>query len=120
MKKTVLCVSFDETVSANRRQALEAAGYTVATTTRAADALQMFSSVVFDLLIIGHRISSSDKHALSTAAREKGTPVLLICGASAELEIPADVRVYGVEGTASLVATVDRLLGKGRAAAPAA
>ena len=110
MKRTILCVSFDQTVSASRKTALEEAGYTVVATTQVPDALQMLSSVGFDLIIVGHRFTPADKHKLSSHARENGTPVLLICGAAADAEIPADVRVYALEGTAGLVAKVAKLL----------
>lgn len=119
MKRTILCVSFDETVSASRRVALEEAGYTVVPTTQTADALQLLSSVSFDLMIVGHRFSVFDKHNLAVEAREKGTPVVLICGAEADLDIPADVRVYALEGTAGLVAAVAKTLPKAPATAAA-
>jgi|SRR6185437_5980375 len=110
MKRTILCLSFDEIVSANRRSALEEAGYTVIAITRAADALELLSSVAFDLLIIGHRFCAVDKHNLAAEARVKGIPVLLICGASADAEIPADARVYALEGIADMVAAAAKLL----------
>lgn len=89
---------------------MEKAGYTVIAATRVADVPEMLRSVVFDLMIIGHRFSAADKHKLAAEAREKGIPVLLICGASADAEIPADVRVYALEGIAGMVAAVDKLL----------
>ena len=110
MKRTILCLSFDEPVSTSRRSALEQAGYTVIVTTQAADALELLSSVAFDLMIIGHRFSAADKHNLAAEAREKGIPVLLVCGASDDAEIPADVRVYALEGIAGMVAAVAELL----------
>lgn len=119
MKRTILCLSFDETVSASRRAALEETGYTVVATTQIADALEILSSVDFDLMIIGHRFPAADKLKLAVEAREKGIPVLLICGASSDAEIPADVRVYALEGIAGLVSTVAMLLPKTSAAATA-
>jgi len=110
MKKTILNVSFDETVAASRQNALEEAGYAVVSTTQVADALQRMASVAFDLLIVGHRFSNSDKRRLSTEARERGTSVLLICGASADSDIPADARVYALEGTAGVISALDGLL----------
>lgn len=112
MKKTILCVSYDETVSASRRAALEEAGYTVVATTKTADALQMLASVGFDLMIVGHRFSMADKYKLAAEARENGTPVVLVCGAAADVDIPADARVYALEGTAGLVEAVAKTLPK--------
>lgn len=119
MKRTILCLSFDEIVSASRRSALEEAGYTVIATTQAADALELLSSVAFDLMIVGHRFSAGDKHKLAAEAREQGIPVLLICGASADAEVPVDVRVYALEGIAGMVGAVARLLPQVSAAATA-
>lgn len=119
MKKTILCVSYDETVSASRRAALEEAGYTVVTTTQAIDALQLLSSVRFDLMIVGHRLPVADKHKLTAEAREKGTLVVLVCGAATDVDIPADVRVYALEGTGGLVEAVARTLPKTPAPAAA-
>jgi DNA-binding NtrC family response regulator len=110
MKRTILCLSFDEPVSASRRSALEEAGYTVIATTQAADALELLSSVAFDLMIVGHRFSAADKHKMAAEARERGIPVLLICGASADAEVPADVRVYALEGIGGMVTAVAKLL----------
>lgn len=110
MKKTILCACFDETVAASRRAALEEAGYAVVTSIQAADALQMLSSVGFDLLIVGHRFSAADKRRLATAAAANSTPVVLICGASADSEISATVRVYALEGMSGLVDGVARVL----------
>jgi DNA-binding NtrC family response regulator len=112
MKRTILCLSFDEIVSASRRSALEEAGYAVIATTQAADALELLSSVAFDLMIVGHRFSAADKHKLAAEARDKGIPVLLICGASADVDVPADARVYALEGIAGMVATVAKLLSR--------
>ena len=110
MKRTILCLSFDEIVSATRRSALQEAGYTVIATTQAADALELLSSVAFDLMIVGHRFAAADKHKLTAEAREKGIPVLLICGGSTDAEVPADVRVYALEGIGGMVSTVAKLL----------
>jgi DNA-binding response OmpR family regulator len=117
MKRTILCVSFDETVAASRRAALEEAGYAVVTTTQIAEALELLSSVGFDLIVVGHRFSTSDKHKLAAEARERGTSVLLICGAAADTQIPADSRVYALEGSAGLVSAVGNLLPASPAAA---
>ena len=84
MKRTILCLSFDQTVSASRKAALEEAGYAIVATANVPDALQMLSSVSFDLVIVGHRFSSADKHKLAAQARQKGTPLLLICGGAAD------------------------------------
>jgi DNA-binding response OmpR family regulator len=110
-EQRVLCVSYDVTVSVGRCAALTKAGYTVRATNRIKEGLRWLSREQFDLVIIGHRFPPEDKYVLAVEAREmSNTPVLLVCGASADLEIPAAGRVYALEGTASLLAAVARLL----------
>jgi len=101
----VLCVSFDMMVSDARRAALKTAGYNPIATTRVREALELLSRERFDLVIVGHRLSVEDKYLLTIEAKEKSdTPVLLVCGATPDPEIPASARVYALEGTAGLVA----------------
>lgn len=110
-EQRVLCVSSDMTVSVSRCAALTEAGYTVRATNRIKEGLRWLSREQFDLVIIGHRFSTEDKYVLAVEAREKSnTPVLLVCGISADSEIPAAGRVYALEGTAGLLAAVTRLL----------
>ena len=118
-EQRVLCVSFDMTVSDSRRAALTEAGYTVRATNRIKEGLDWLSREKFDLVIIGHRFSTEDKYVLAVEAREKSkTPVLLVCGASADSEIPATGRVYALEGTTGLLAAAARLLSAEVAGAP--
>jgi DNA-binding response OmpR family regulator len=118
-ERRVLCVSFDMTVSDSRRAALTEAGYAVRATNRIKEGLDWLSREKFELVIIGHRFSTEDKYVLAVEAREKAnTPVLLVCGASADAEIPATVRVYALEGTEGLLAAIARLLPATAAGAP--
>ena len=107
----ILCVSFDRVVSDNRCAVLKEAGYTVTGTTRITEALQLLSGEKFDLIIIGHRFPTQDKYVLAVEAKQKAnTPVLLVCGGSAEAEIPAAGRVYALEGTLGLLSAVTALM----------
>lgn len=119
-ERKVLCVSFDKTVSDARWAALTTAGYAVIATTHMEEALKLVESEKFDLVIVGHRFSKADKRDLAVQAKEKWkTRVLLVCGASADADIPADARVYALEGSEGLLAAVRALL-PAQAAAPAA
>jgi CheY-like chemotaxis protein len=110
-ERKVLCVSFDKTVSESRCSLLRQGGYAVTAITSTEEALQLLGTERFDLLVIGHRFPKSNKQGLATQAKEQWkTPVLLVCGASAETEIPADARVYALEGAEGLLAAVRRLL----------
>jgi DNA-binding response OmpR family regulator len=110
-EQRLLCVSFDMTVSDSRCAVLTEAGYTVRATNRIKEGLNWLSREKFDLVIVGHRFSTEDKYVLALEARENSnTPVLLVCGASADSEIPATSRVYALEGTAGLRGAVATLL----------
>lgn len=120
-ERRVMCVSFDRAVSETRCAALKQAGYLVTPTSRMEEALELLSSQKFDLIIVGHRFPTDDKRALAVEARDKwNTPVLLVCGVSADSEIPAAGRVYALEGTTGLVTAVRALLPTEAPAAPEA
>lgn len=107
----VLCVSFDKTVSDTRAAALKQAGYTVVSTIFIDEAMKRLEGESFDLVILGHRFAWAEKRDLGLYAREKcETPVLLVCGAGPDTDIPADYRVYGIEGVEGLVDAAAQLL----------
>ncbi len=111
MQQRILCLSFDKTVSDSRHALLEGAGYTVTGITAPEVAVELLAKEKFDLLIIGHRFAKSDKQQLALQARERSKiPVLLVCGASADEDVPADARVYAIEGSEGLLAAAKRLL----------
>jgi len=110
-ERKVLCVSFDKTVSDSRCAMLRQGGYAVTAITSTEEALQLLGREKFDLVVIGHRFPKPNKQELAAQAREqRKIPVLLVCGAAAETEIPADARVYALEGAEGLLAAVKRLL----------
>lgn len=109
----VLCVSFDLAVSDIRCAALRGAGYAVTATINVEKALDLLSRERFDLVIVGHRFATADKYVLSVEAEEKeNIPVLLVCGVSADRDIPAAGRVYALEGMAGLLNAAAALLSK--------
>lgn len=110
-ERKVLCISFDKTVSDSRSAILRQGGYAVTAITSAEEALQLLAREKFDLVVIGHRFPKTNKQELAAQAREQGKiPVLLVCGASADTDIPADARVYALEGAEGLLAAVRTLL----------
>lgn len=107
----ILCVSFDKTVSESREFALQEQGHEVVTTTDIDQAMEYLDSLKFDLVIIGHRFDKSDKRALINEVHQRyHTPVLLVCGASADEDLDADVRVFAIEGIDGLVDAADKIL----------
>ena len=110
-ERKVLCVSFDKTVSDSRCATLRQGGYAVTAITSTEEALQLLGKEKFDLVVIGHRFPKANKQELAAQAREqRKIPVLLVCGASPETEIPADARVYALEGAEGLLTAVRKLL----------
>ncbi len=103
-EQRLLCVSFDKVVSDSRAAAFRAAGFIVTATTRIKEALGLLASHNFELVVIGHRFSREDRYVLAVEAKEKSdVPVILVCGASPDAEIPATTRVYALEGNEGLV-----------------
>jgi len=107
----ILSVSYDETVSEYRRGALEKAGYDVVATTDVKEASRLLAAEQFNLLVIGHRFSAQQKGDLIFQAKKCGPiPVLLICDASSDPDLPVDGRVYALQGMEGLVTEVAKLL----------
>lgn len=116
--RSVLCVSYDRTVLESRSEALRECGYDVAGTLSIEEAFDLLLSRKFDLVIIGHRFSKSDKKSLAAEVRDHWeTPLVLICGATPDPDIVADEKVYALDGTPALVAAAQKLLGRRAAAA---
>ncbi len=107
----ILVVSFDKTVSDQRAVLLKKAGYNVTSTIWPDEAMRCLSAIKYDLVVLGHRLSWQDRRDLALYAREKcDTPVLLVCGATADADIHADARVYAIEGNDGLLDAVAKLL----------
>lgn len=107
----VLCISFNRVVSESRCSSLKEAGYDVTATTSVREGLDLLNSDRFDAVIIGHRFSAEEKYLLAVEAKEKeDTPVLLVCGATPDSEIPATRRVYALEGDSGLVSELSRMV----------
>jgi DNA-binding response OmpR family regulator len=108
--RRILCVSFDNMVSENRCATLKAAGYDVTVTTSVKEAVEGLRQRKFDAVIVGHRFPAEEKYVLAVEATEKSnTPVLLVCGATRDSEIPATSRVYALEGSAGLLSALSAL-----------
>jgi len=64
----------------------------------------------FDGVIVGHRFSAEERYLLAVEAKEKAnTPVVLICGAAPDYDIPASRRVYALEGSTGLLSALSLL-----------
>ena len=109
-ERRILCVSFDRIVSENRSATLKEAGYYVTATTNVKEAVEWLTQEKFDAVIVGHRFPAEEQYVLAVESIEKSnTPVLLVCGAKPDSEIPATSRVYALEGSAGLLSALSAL-----------
>ncbi len=106
----VLCVSFDEAVSHARLEMLARLECQVFATIHPEEAIRLLASQKFDLAIVGHRFPKTERHHIVETARRKGAHVILVCGASTDGDIPADLRVYALEGMDGLEAAARHFL----------
>jgi DNA-binding response OmpR family regulator len=110
LKPRILCISFDKAASDNRCNNLQEAGYDVTARTSIREGLDLLAHEKFGAVIIGHRFSAEEKYLLTVEAKEKAnTPVVLVCGAARDSEIPASIRVYALEGNPGLLSALSRL-----------
>ena len=59
-------------------------------TTNIKEGLGLLKRDQFDAVIVGHRFSAEEKYLLAVGAKEKSnTPLVLVCGATQDSEIPA-------------------------------
>jgi DNA-binding response OmpR family regulator len=108
--RKVLCISFDRVVSESRCSSLKEAGYDVTARTSTQEGLDLLNRDRFDAVIVGHRFSAEEKYLLAVEAKEKAnTPVILVCGATQDSEIPATSRVYALEGNTGLLSALSQL-----------
>jgi hypothetical protein len=74
------------------------------------EGLDLLRQEAFDAVIIGHRFSAEERYLLAVEAKEKAsTPVVLVCGAAPDYDIPASSRVYALEGSIGLLSALSRL-----------
>ena len=108
--RRTLCVSFDKVASENRCGSLREAGYDVRACTSVQEGLDLLRQEAFDAVIVGHRFSAEERYLLAVEAKEKAnTPVVLVCGAAPNYDIPASSRVYALEGSIGLLSALPRL-----------
>ena len=112
----ILCVSFDKLVSDSRCAVLKEAGYIVTATIRIEEAMELLGAEKFALVVLGHRFPKASKQAVATLAQQTKIPVVLVCGSGPDLEIPADARVYALQGPEGIVSAANKLLVAQRAA----
>ena len=109
-RRRILCVSFDKVASENRCGSLREAGYDVRACTTVQEGLDLLRQEAFDAVIVGHRFSAEERYVLAVEAKEKAnTPVVLVCGATPDYDIPASSRVYALEGSIGLLSELSRL-----------
>lgn len=110
-RRRVLCVSLDKTISDDPYAVLTEAEYDVVATSDIYDALRLLSRERFDAVVIGHRFHREERYTLAVEAKEKwNIPVVLVCSATANSEIPATRRVFTLRGHAGLLSAVSEVI----------
>ncbi len=106
----VLCISYDEYVSHARLDMLARLGCEVLATIHPEEAIRLLSAQKFDLVVVGHRFPRTERHHIAETAHRKRAHVVLICGPSPDADIPADARVFALEGLDGIEAAARRFL----------
>ena len=108
--RSILSVSYDESLLRTREWILETAGFKVTSAVDFSEAMNHCKSRRFDLVIIGHSIPPDEKRALIEAVTRQNHARLLV------LRMPGDERVAGAyslmasEGPEALIAAVKTAL----------
>ena len=107
----VLCLSYDQPISEERRQALKKAGFDVVATTVVEQAFAVARNQKCHALVIGHHFTDEQTNALIADARSRWhCPVIVITGVGAPSDARADVSVPILSGVMGLVRTVVQIV----------
>jgi len=116
----ILCIDDEAAGLSLRRLILEHKGFIVSTAGRAAEALSLFKSMDFDLVITDHLLGKDTGTAMASEMKrfKPHIPIILLSGAT---EAPdqlgtVDAFISKAEGPESLVANVNELIARSRAA----
>lgn len=107
----ILCLSYDQSISEDRRQALKKAGFDVVATTVVEQACSLAHTQAFDALVIGHHFRDDQTCALIQEARHRWrAPVIVVTGLGADADSRADISVPILSGVVGLVRAVSQIV----------
>jgi DNA-binding response OmpR family regulator len=111
----ILSTSADPRLGALRADVLRSAGYEVVFPKDHADTLHAIATHPFDVLILGHSIStqSAKDYAEAFRARNADGKVLVVYQ-SALVAVRADAAIRSIEGPEALIAIIESLCGRDR------
>jgi DNA-binding NtrC family response regulator len=102
-------------ILASRNEILERAGYAVVAAQGLDTALQALDAGEFDLVVVGHLYTESEKNLIADKARRRGLKVLCMYSEAAPPDVPAaDEFIHNLEKPTELLAHVARLLDQHR------
>jgi DNA-binding response OmpR family regulator len=120
LQKTILSISYDDTLLQTRHLMLERCGYSVTSTFGFTDSLEQCKRGHWSLLIIGHSIPDPDKRALVKQFRRNcSAPVLALHRFGDSRLDDADYTIT-VEHPQNLLQTVEQILAEPEAAGKSA
>ena len=109
----ILSTSADPHLGSLRAQVLRSAGYDVTYPQNAAETRRAIAEELFDLLIIGHSISTPSAKSYAEAFRERNPEgKVLVVHQMELLPVRADATVRAIDGPELLIQTVARLCGR--------
>ncbi len=106
----VLCISFDQTTSDARVQALIRHGYVVIAATDTRTAYELIGPDRYVAVIVGQGFRTPERRLLAFEAKTRcHTPVILISDAEPESDISADAFVSANDGADAIAMAVERV-----------
>jgi CheY-like chemotaxis protein len=114
--KTILSISYDDTLLQTRQLLLETRGYSVTSSFGFTHSLEQCKRSHWDLIIIGHSIPDQDKRALMTQFRRNCQAPVLALHRLHEARLEDADYTITLEHPEQLLVMVDKILGAGASA----
>jgi DNA-binding response OmpR family regulator len=110
----LLAIGSDPSVLATRADVLKQAGYLVSIASSESSACHILDQANFDLVIVCHTFSPSDRRRVVEAARRSNSrPRVISINRGPETEMAADATIHSLDGPDALLRSVAEVLGEG-------
>jgi DNA-binding NtrC family response regulator len=109
----LLSIGSDPSVLATRSDVLKQAGYLVSTASSETSARQILGQGGFDLVVVCHSLSSSDRMKIMQSVRSTQRAKVVAINRSPEPEPDADASVHSLDGPDRLLECIAEVLGSG-------
>jgi DNA-binding response OmpR family regulator len=109
----LLSIGADPSVLATRSDVLKQAGYLVSTASSETSARQILGQGGFDLVVVCHSLSPSDRLKIMQLVRSSQRAKVVAISRSPEPEPSADASVHSLDGPDRLLECIAEVLGSG-------